>query len=260
MSKAANVSEDNVIKITEADLKDDQRDEVAKAMEAYKKACLQSYSRTRSGETVKKATLPTRHITVAENSGKMSEMIQQSVYQAMIDQSKVMTNTVYNVVVSSMVNGVAQGYQGPVYAHPIIVPVRSFLTVPNMSQSLLSRYRSRVGDATLQYPSVIMVQRPIHHKRHFTLHQFAPHNRRMQPQCRGGWQDYPPTWIRPLVTENLRCRCHFLRPVDQYPPQYLQTTSEIGRGASVPDPLRTAASIALYDEAAEALRQVDPMW
>src|SRR5688572_28482489 len=105
MSKSVEISEDNIIEITEADLKDDQRHEVAKAVEDYKKACLQSYSRNRSGETVRKTALPIpRQITIAEDSGKMSEMIQQSVYQAMIDQSKVMTHTVYNTVISSMVN------------------------------------------------------------------------------------------------------------------------------------------------------------
>nr|XP_034570706.1 clumping factor B-like [Setaria viridis] len=44
MSKAAEISEDNIIEVTEADLKDDHRDEVAKDMEEFKKACLQSYS------------------------------------------------------------------------------------------------------------------------------------------------------------------------------------------------------------------------
>lgn len=53
----------------------------------------------------------------------------------MIYQSKVMTNIVYNAVVSSTVNGVAQGYQGPAYTPPIITPVKGFSTMPNMSQS-----------------------------------------------------------------------------------------------------------------------------
>ena len=128
MSKAAEISEDNVIEYSEADLKDDQKEELARHLEEYRKRCLQSFSHTRSGETVKKAPLPTpRHISIAEDSGKMSKMIQQSVYQAMIDQSTVMTSTVYNAVISSLVSGVAQGYQGPAYAPPIVAPVRGLL-------------------------------------------------------------------------------------------------------------------------------------
>jgi len=77
MSKAAEISEDNIIEITEADLKDNQKEEHARHMLEYRKTCLQSFSRTGSGETVKKAPLPIpNQITVAEDSGKMSDMIQ----------------------------------------------------------------------------------------------------------------------------------------------------------------------------------------
>ena len=95
-------------------------------MAYYRKTCLQSFSRTRSGETVKNIPFPTsRQITIAEDSGKMSEMVQQSVYQAFIDQSSVISNTVYNAIISSLANGVSQGYQGPAYAQPITAPTRS---------------------------------------------------------------------------------------------------------------------------------------
>ncbi|RLN30006.1 hypothetical protein C2845_PM05G15930 [Panicum miliaceum] len=133
MSKNAEISDSNIIEVTEADLKDDQREELAKHLEDYKKMYLQSFSRTRSGEAVKKAPIPVpRHITIAEDSGKMSDMIQQSVYQAFIDQSSVMTNTVYNAVISSFASGAVQGYQGPAYAPPITLPARS---LPGTSQS-----------------------------------------------------------------------------------------------------------------------------
>ncbi|RLM74962.1 hypothetical protein C2845_PM15G04930 [Panicum miliaceum] len=133
MSKNAEISDSNIIEVTEADLKDDQRKELAKHLEDYKKMYLQSFSRTRSGEAVKKTPiLAPRHITIAKNSGKMSEMIQQSVYQAFIDQSSVMTNTVYNAVVSSLASGAVQGYQGPAYAPPTTLPARS---LPYTSQS-----------------------------------------------------------------------------------------------------------------------------
>ena len=81
MSKATEIFEDNVIEVTEADLKDDQKEELERQIEQYRKTCLQSFSRTRSGETVKKAPFPTPHqITIVEDSGKMSEMVRQSVY------------------------------------------------------------------------------------------------------------------------------------------------------------------------------------
>ena len=133
MSKNTEVSENNIIEVTEADLKDDKKEELAKHLEDYKRMYLQSFSRTRSGEAIKKGPLPVpRHITIDEDSAKMSDMIQQSVYQAFIDQSSVMTNTVYNAVISSLVSGAAQGYQGPAYAPPIVPPARS---LPGTSQS-----------------------------------------------------------------------------------------------------------------------------
>ena len=99
MSKAAEVSEDNVIEVTEADLKDDQKEELEKHTAQFRKACLQSFSRSRSGETIKKSPFPTpRQITISEDSDKMAEMVQQSVYHAFIDQSPVLANTVYNAV------------------------------------------------------------------------------------------------------------------------------------------------------------------
>src|SRR5688572_22438570 len=120
MSKAAEVSEDNVIEVTEADLRDDQKEELERQTAYYRKTCLQSFSRTRSGETIKKAPFPTpRQITITEDSDKMSKIVQQSVYQAFIDQSPVLSNTVYNVVISSLASGVSHGYQGPAYAPPI---------------------------------------------------------------------------------------------------------------------------------------------
>ena len=79
MSKAAEVSEDNIIEVTEADLRDDKREELEKQTAYYRKTCLQSFSRTRSGETIKKAPFPTpRQITITEDSYKMAEMVQQS--------------------------------------------------------------------------------------------------------------------------------------------------------------------------------------
>ena len=48
----SNVSEDNYIPVEEDKLKDEQKTELAKALEAYKRECLKSFSTTRSGEVV----------------------------------------------------------------------------------------------------------------------------------------------------------------------------------------------------------------
>src|SRR5688572_2120576 len=120
MSKAADVSEENVIEVTEADLKDDQKEELDKYTAQFRKACLQSFSRSRSGETIKKTPFPApRQITISEDSAQMADMIQQSIYHAFVDQSPVLSNMVHNAVVNSFAGGIPQGYRGPAYFQPI---------------------------------------------------------------------------------------------------------------------------------------------
>ena len=49
---------ENVIPVTEANLKDEQKQAIAKAMEDYKQQCLKSFSINRSGEVIQKEALP----------------------------------------------------------------------------------------------------------------------------------------------------------------------------------------------------------
>ena len=49
---------ENVIPVTEASLKDEQKQAIAKAMEEYKQQCLKSFSINRSGEVIQKEALP----------------------------------------------------------------------------------------------------------------------------------------------------------------------------------------------------------
>jgi len=49
---------DNIIAVTEADLRDEQKQAMAKAMEKYKQLCLKSFSVNRSGEVIEKQELP----------------------------------------------------------------------------------------------------------------------------------------------------------------------------------------------------------
>ena len=49
---SSSVSEENYIPVDEDKLKDEQKAELAKSTEAYKRECLKSFSVTRSGEVV----------------------------------------------------------------------------------------------------------------------------------------------------------------------------------------------------------------
>jgi len=63
---------ENIIAVTEADLRDEQKQVMAKAMEEYKQLCLKSFSVNRSGEVIQKQDLPMpRHITFEANPGKL---------------------------------------------------------------------------------------------------------------------------------------------------------------------------------------------
>jgi len=63
---------DNIIAVTEADLRDEKKQAMAKAMEEYKQLCLKSFSVNRSGEVIQKQELPMpRQITFEANPGKL---------------------------------------------------------------------------------------------------------------------------------------------------------------------------------------------
>jgi len=49
---------ENVIPVTEANLRDEQKQPIAKAMEDYKQQCLKSFSINRSGKVIPKEALP----------------------------------------------------------------------------------------------------------------------------------------------------------------------------------------------------------
>ena len=63
---------ENVIPVTEANLRDEQKQAMAKAIEEYKQQCLKSFSINRSGEVIQKEALPARRqITFEVNYGKL---------------------------------------------------------------------------------------------------------------------------------------------------------------------------------------------
>ena len=59
---------DDVIGVTEADLREEQK----QAMEEYKQLCLKSFNLNRSGEVIQKQDIPLpRHVTFDPNPGKL---------------------------------------------------------------------------------------------------------------------------------------------------------------------------------------------
>ena len=108
---------DNIIPVTEANLKDERKQAMAKAMEEYKQLCLKSFSVNRSGEVIQKEALPMpRQITFEANPGKLQEMVDNTINRALISQSSVLSNTVFNAVARTFKEGqVPQSYVGPTY-------------------------------------------------------------------------------------------------------------------------------------------------
>jgi len=108
---------ENVIPVTKANLKDEQKQAMAKAMKDYKQLCLKSFSIYRSGEVIQKEALSApRQITFEANPGKLQEMVHSAVNRAMINQSGVLSNTVFNAVARTFKEGqVPPSDVGPAY-------------------------------------------------------------------------------------------------------------------------------------------------
>jgi len=108
---------ENVIHVMEANLRDEQKQAMAKAMEDYKQLCLKSFSINRSGEVIQKEALPMpRQITFEANPGKLQEMVDSAINHALINQSSVLSNTVFNAVARTFKEGqVPPAYVGLAY-------------------------------------------------------------------------------------------------------------------------------------------------
>jgi len=111
---------ENVIPVTEANLRDEQKQALAKAMEEYKQLCLKSFSINRSGEVIQKEALSAPwQITFEANPGKLQEMVDSAVNRALINQSGVLSNIVFNAVARTFKERqVPPSYVGPVYHQP----------------------------------------------------------------------------------------------------------------------------------------------
>ena len=97
---------EKIIPVTEANLRDEQKQAMAKAMEEYKKLCLKSFSVNRSGKAIQKEALPMpRQITFEANPSKLQEMVDNAINRALINQSSVLSNTVFNTVAQTFKEG-----------------------------------------------------------------------------------------------------------------------------------------------------------
>jgi len=105
---------ENVIPVTEANLKDEQKQAIAKAMEDYKQQCLKSFSINRSSEVIQKEALPTpRQVTFDTNPGKLQDMVDSAINRALINQAGVLSNTVFNAVARTQRRTIATKLCGP---------------------------------------------------------------------------------------------------------------------------------------------------
>ena len=106
--------------MTEANLKDEQKQAIAKAMEDYKQQCLRSFSMNKSGEVIQKDALPMpRQVTFEANPGKLQEMVDSAINRALINQAGVLSNTGFNAVARTSKEGqLPPYYVGPSHHQP----------------------------------------------------------------------------------------------------------------------------------------------
>jgi len=91
---------DNVISVTEADLREEQKQAMEKAMEEYKNLCLKSFRLNKSGEVIQKQNLPLpRQVTFDPNPSRLQDMVNSAINHALINHSNVLSNTIYNALV-----------------------------------------------------------------------------------------------------------------------------------------------------------------
>ena len=112
--------QENVIPVTEANLKDEQKQAIVKAMEDYKQQCLRSFSTNRSGEVIQKDVLPMpRQVTFEANLGKLQDMVDNAINCALINQVGVLSNMVFNAVARTFKEGQSPpDYVGPSHHQP----------------------------------------------------------------------------------------------------------------------------------------------
>jgi len=138
---------ENVIAVTKADLRNERKQAMAKAMEEYKQLCLKSFSVNRSGEVIQKQELPMpRQITFKANPGKLQDIVDNAINRALINQSSVLSNTVYNAVAKTFKEGQTPPlYVGPAYHQPRLLSVTAPSAPPAVAGTEVTSPPSTLG-------------------------------------------------------------------------------------------------------------------
>jgi len=116
-------------------------------MEEYKQLCLKSFSVNRSGEVIQKQDLPMPwQITFESNPGKLQDMVDNAINRALINQSSVLSNTVFNAVSRTFKEGQAPPlYMGPAYHQPGLSSVTAPSTPPAVAGTEATSPPSTLG-------------------------------------------------------------------------------------------------------------------
>jgi len=111
---------ENVIPVTEANLRDEQKQAIAEAMEDYKQQCLKSFSINRCGEVIQKEALPAPwQVTFEANPGRLQDMVDSAINRALINHAGVLSNMVFNAVTRTFKEGqLPPNYVGPAHHQP----------------------------------------------------------------------------------------------------------------------------------------------
>ena len=82
---------DNIIAMTEADLREEQKQDMERAMEEYRQLCLKSFSMNMSREVIQKQELPMpRQVTFNPNPSKLQDMVNTAINHDLINHSNVL--------------------------------------------------------------------------------------------------------------------------------------------------------------------------
>jgi len=129
---------------------------MTKAMEEYKQLCLKSFSVNRSGEVIQKEALPMpRQITFEANPGKLKDMVDTAINRALINQSSVLSNTVFNDVARTFKEGqIPPSYMGPAYHQPGLPLVTAPSVPPIVAGTEVTSPLSTLGMTNGQSTSV----------------------------------------------------------------------------------------------------------
>jgi uncharacterized cupin superfamily protein len=91
-------------------------------MKRFEELCLASHSQTKSGVYKKNPLTMPHQITFSSDPQGLQDMMNKDMYPTMIDQSKVLANTIQNCLTETLKKGAGEGYVGPAYFQPNRTP------------------------------------------------------------------------------------------------------------------------------------------